>query len=98
MNPNKINIQARFAPLLVRYMTPIIAGTSWNDANIGYASKTVAVNASSSKISSYTPKKDGIRKEKDKPIANNQTFLLTDLRTGFREMNKNAVKNGYAPT
>ena len=51
MNPNKINIQARFAPLLVRYMTPIIAGTSWNDANIGYASKTEAVNDSSSKIS-----------------------------------------------
>mgnify|MGYP000542467048 CR=1 FL=1 len=34
MNPNKINIQDRFARFLVRNMTPTIAGTNWNEDNI----------------------------------------------------------------
>jgi hypothetical protein len=85
MNPNKINIQDRFARFLVRNMTPIIAGTNWNEDNIGYARAINVAYTGSPSMSSYAAGTVAIRNEKDKPIANNQTFLLTDLRIGFRE-------------
>ena len=46
-------------------------------------------------MSSYAAATEGIRNDTDNPIANSQTFLLTDFKIGFNERNKNAVKSGY---
>ena len=97
INANKINIQERFAPFLTRNITPIIAGITWIEDNNGYRRAIDTANAFSPCMSSYAAKTDGIKRDKDNVIANNQTFLPIDLRTGFREMNKNAVINGYEP-
>ena len=74
-----------FEPFLERNMIPIIAGRSWNADKIGYARAIDVANISSPCISSYADVIDGTRKEKDKPIANNQTFLETNLSIGFKE-------------
>ena len=96
INPIKINIQEILDGFLTRYMTPTIAGTNCIDANTGYASATDVGNGSSPCISSYAAKTDGIKNEKDKAIAKNQTFLLIDLSAGFRYMTKNTMWHGYA--
>jgi hypothetical protein len=64
---------------------PIIAGANLTEANIGYASAIDTANASSPDISSCAARIDGIVKAIDKPIANNQTFLLIELRMGFKD-------------
>ena len=84
INPIKINIQEILDGFLTTYMTPTIAGTNCIDAIIGYASATDVGNICSPCISSYAAITDGIKKEKDKAIAKNQTFLLIDFNTGFR--------------
>lgn len=97
MKLKRISIQERFAPFLLRNITPIIPGTTRIADSIGYASTIDVADTSSPYMSSCAAKIDGIKKEKDKPIANNQIFLLIDFRIGFREINRNAVRNGYAP-
>jgi hypothetical protein len=77
---------------------PIIAGTNLIDANIGYVRAIDAAKESSPEISLYDTKRDGIKKEKDKAIANNQTFLLIELIIGLIDRNKNAVIKGYDAT
>ena len=75
INPNKINIQEKFAPFFARYIIPIIAGMIWIEPSIGYERAISVGNASSPNISSYAAVTDGIKNEIAKPIANNQTFF-----------------------
>jgi len=65
-------------------MTPTIAGTNCADDSIGYASAMDVENASSPSISSYDAKTEGIKSEKDRAIAKNQTFQFIDFSVGFR--------------
>ena len=84
INPIKINIQKEWADLLTRYMIPTMAGTNCTDDNIGYASAMDVANRSSPCMSSYAAIIEGIKKEKDRAIAKNQTFLLINFNVGFR--------------
>ena len=72
-------------PFLDRNIIPTIADTNWNDDNIGYARTIDVSKIASPCMLSYDATKEGTGKEKDNPIANNHTFLLTNLRMGFKE-------------
>ncbi len=79
---------------------PIMAGTNWNDDNIGYESaidlEMISNPPSVSSTALKHANRDGIKNVNDNTNENNQIFLVIDFRIDFKEIKRKTTKNGYA--